>query len=131
MPPELRKLFKALPKPKTESKKFAEDDVEEISNALDFKSMIMSELKNDKSLLKMGDGNSSDGGSESAPSEDNLAPTELLKALPVADKTLKQKIKVQEKERMDKKRGNLTIKKDEKKRPPSAKEDKSPIKRRE
>ncbi len=49
----------------------------------------MSELKNDKTLLKMGDGNSSDGGSDSAPSEDNLAPTELIKALPVADKTLK------------------------------------------
>lgn len=40
----------------------------------------------------MGKGNSS-GGSDSAPSEDNMNPNELIKNLPVADKTLKLKIK--------------------------------------
>ena len=43
--------------------------------------------------MKMGEGESS-GGSDSAPSEDNLAAADLIKNLPVADKTLKAKIKM-------------------------------------
>lgn len=47
----------------------------------------------------MGEGGSSSG-SDSAPSEDNLPPQDLIKNLPVADKTLKQKIKQIEKEKL-------------------------------
>ena len=42
--------------------------------------------------MKIGDGDSSDG-SESAPSEDNLEASVLIKNLPEVDKTLKKKIK--------------------------------------
>ena len=73
------------------SKEFKEDDCAADAHddaQLDFKALLMNELKENKQLLKIGDGNSSEG-SDSAPSEDNLAPQELLKALPVADKTLK------------------------------------------
>ena len=54
--------------------------------------MLIQELTENKALMKLGEGNSSSG-SDSAPSEDNLNPIELLKNLPIADKTLKQKIK--------------------------------------
>jgi len=51
--------------------------------------MIIAELSENKNLLSLGDGNSSDG-SDSAPSEDNLNAAELIKNLPVADKTLQK-----------------------------------------
>jgi hypothetical protein len=54
--------------------------------------MLIQELTENKVLMKLGEGNSSSG-SDSAPSEDNLNTIELLKNLPIADKTLKQKIK--------------------------------------
>lgn len=60
--------------------------------------MLMQQLSENKSLLKMGDGGSSSG-SDSAPSEDNLPPQDLIKNLPVVDKTLKQKIKQIEREK--------------------------------
>jgi hypothetical protein len=54
----------------------------------------MQELNERKDLMKMGDGDSSSG-SDSAPSDDNLDAKELLKNLPVVDKTLKKKLKIE------------------------------------
>ena len=48
----------------------------------------MNELKQNKDLLKKGEGDSS-GGSDSAPSEDNLQPEEMVKIMPVVDKATK------------------------------------------
>ena len=56
--------------------------------------MLIQELNERKDLIKMGDGESSSG-SDSAPSEDNLDVKELLKNLPVVDKTLKKKLKIE------------------------------------
>jgi hypothetical protein len=87
-------MFKVKPKPQNPGatgKSFNEDKEDD---AIDFKNLILNELKENKTLLKMGDGGSSSG-SDSAPSEDNLAATELIKNLPVADKTLKAKIKTE------------------------------------
>jgi hypothetical protein len=64
--------------------------------------MIFNELVADKALIKCGDGDSS-GGSESAPSDDNLEAGELIKNLPDVDKGLRKKVKL-EKEKRDKER---------------------------
>lgn len=58
---------------------------------------MLAELSNNKELLKFGNSNSSDEsvGSDSAPSEDNLNASELIKNLPAADKTLKRKLKIE------------------------------------
>jgi hypothetical protein len=48
-------------------------------------------MKN-KKLINLGNGDSSEG-SDSAPSEDNMNPNDLIKNLPVVDKALKTKIK--------------------------------------
>ena len=60
--------------------------------------MILEELSENKSLIKIGQGDSSSG-SDSAPSDDNLNPADLLKNLPVADKVMKTKIKQIESEK--------------------------------
>ena len=52
----------------------------------------MAELSENRDLIKLGDGDSSNG-SESAPSDDNLNPADLMKNLPAIDKSLKQKLK--------------------------------------
>lgn len=98
VPPELKSMFKAKKVVKKKSnfledqeKSAAETDGAD-SEVEDVTSLIMQELSGNKNLIKMGQGNSS-AGSDSAPSEDNMNPTELLKNLPVADKALKQKIK--------------------------------------
>ena len=75
------------------TKEFSEDKPDPSA----FSNLIMNELKGNKELMKAGEGDSS-GGSDSAPSDDNLDATELIKNLPEADKTLKKKIK-QEKEK--------------------------------
>ena len=49
--------------------------------------ILIAELRNNKELLKLGDGDSSSG-SDSEPSEDNLEPAELIKNLPSVDKSL-------------------------------------------
>jgi hypothetical protein len=54
--------------------------------------MIIKELVGNKDLIKGGEGDSS-GGSESAPSDDNLEAAVLVKNLPTIDKSLKKKIK--------------------------------------
>jgi hypothetical protein len=54
------------------------------SNAI--KDIFANELKNNKELMKKGDENSSSG-SDSAPSEDNLDVEEIIKIIPVIDKT--------------------------------------------
>lgn len=114
------------PDPKNTSKTFKEDDNDAV---MDFKNMIMNELKENKQLLKIGDGGSSSG-SDSAPSEDNLAPTELLKALPAADKHLKNKIKTQEKEKNESKKNvnKMVLNKQPTKRVQSPQKDPSPTK---
>ena len=95
VPPELKTMFKAkkVVKKKTNFLEDQEKNPEPDSDSSeDVASLIMQELSGNKNLIKMGQGNSS-AGSDSAPSEDNMNPTELLKNLPVADKALKQKIK--------------------------------------
>jgi hypothetical protein len=68
--------------------------------------MIMTELSENKQLLKQGDGGSSSG-SDSAPSEDNLDAADLIKNLPVADKSLKLKLKQQQQEKVEAKKAAL------------------------
>ena len=94
---------------------------------MDFKQLIMDELRDNKQLLKAGDGGSSSG-SDSAPSEDNLAPTELLKNLPIADKTLKSKIKAEKDKNDSKKAGKMVLAKQPTKRVQSPQKDPSPTK---
>ena len=52
------------------------------------KSLLAVELKENKDLLRKGEGDSSSG-SDSAPSEDNLAPEDIIKVIPVLDKKTK------------------------------------------
>lgn len=54
----------------------------------DVTAMFEQELKEDKSLMAAGEGDSSDG-SESEPSEDNLPVEEVAKVVPIVDKTMK------------------------------------------
>lgn len=70
----------------------------------------MVELSENKELLKLGNGCSSSG-SESAPSEDNLNPTDLIKNLPALDKSLKQKLKQIETEKKSPLKQNKIVKK--------------------
>ena len=53
----------------------------------------MGEINSNAQLLNNAGGDDSSSGSDSAPSEDNMKPEELVKQLPTADKTLKQQIK--------------------------------------
>jgi hypothetical protein len=48
---------------------------------------LLTELRQNKQLLKSGDGDSTSG-SDSEPSEDNLEPNKLIKNLPTIDKAL-------------------------------------------
>ena len=70
-------------------KKFsAENDTpNQNEEALAVNRLLLAELRNNKELLKLGEGDSTSG-SDSEPSEDNLEPTELIKNLPTVDKTL-------------------------------------------
>jgi hypothetical protein len=70
---------------------------EATNNIERFNEIMFAELSNNKELLKSGNSNSSDEsvGSDSAPSEDNLNASELIKNLPAADKTLKRKLKIE------------------------------------
>lgn len=95
VPPELRDTFK-YKQPQGLSKQFTEDVPDH--PALSITEMIMAELSENKNLIKIGNGDSSSG-SDSAPSEDNLNPAELLKNLPVTDKIIKNKLKQIEIER--------------------------------
>ena len=52
------------------------------------RALFAEELKENKALLAKGDGDSSSG-SDSAPSEDNLDPEEIVKIIPAVDKKLK------------------------------------------
>jgi hypothetical protein len=79
IPPQIQHLF---PKP-IESAGDRPDSIHE---------MLMKELQEDKSLMDVGDGDSSDG-SESEPSEDNMPVEEVAKVVPVVDK--QQKIMLQ------------------------------------
>jgi hypothetical protein len=73
----------------------------------------MDELRENRDLMKKGDGDSSSG-SDDAPSEDNLKPDEIVKVLPVVDKKTKADLakqkKVKEKELKEQKsKKNLNI----------------------
>lgn len=89
VPPELGDIFK-VKQPQVSGKQFAEDTPD--LPALSISAMIVAELSENKNLIKIGNGDSTSG-SDSAPSEDNLNPAELLKNLPVSDKTVKNKLK--------------------------------------
>ena len=68
----------------------------------------MKELVGNKALIKSGEGDSS-GGSDSAPSDDNLEAAVLIKNLPEADKSLKKKIKIdKEKKERDEREKNAS-----------------------
>jgi hypothetical protein len=54
--------------------------------------IFLAELRNNKELVKQGEGDSTSG-SDSEPSEDNLEPAELIKNLPTVDKNLSQALK--------------------------------------
>ena len=71
---------------------------------------LMQELSEKKDLLKLGDGDSSSG-SDSAPSDDNLDATELIKNLPFVDKTLKKKLKQEADKKNELKRLNTNANK--------------------
>lgn len=58
------------------------------SKAHALKLMFAEELKDNKTLLDLGDGDSSSG-SDGAPSEDNLDAEEIMKIIPVLDKKTK------------------------------------------
>jgi len=70
-------------------KKFsAENDyTNQNEDALAVNRILLAELRNNKELLKAGEGDSTSG-SDSEPSEDNLEPSELIKNLPTVDKNL-------------------------------------------
>ena len=51
----------------------------------DMNAMFAEQLKNDKKLIAMGDGDSS-GGSDSEPSEDNLPLDQAADIIPIMDK---------------------------------------------
>lgn len=70
----------------------------------------MQELSEKKDLLKMGDGDSSSG-SDSAPSDDNLDAAELMKNLPIVDKTLKKKLKLEAERKNELKKQNANANK--------------------
>lgn len=71
---------------------------------------LMQELSEKKDLLKMGDGDSSSG-SDSAPSDDNLDAAELMKNLPIVDKTLKKKLKLEAERKNELKKQNANANK--------------------
>ena len=54
--------------------------------------MLLAELRNNKELVKCGDGDSTSG-SDSEPSEDNLEASELIKNLPIVHKSLSLALK--------------------------------------
>lgn len=60
--------------------------------------------------MKLGDGDSSSG-SDSAPSDDNLDAAELIKNLPIVDKTLKKKLKQEAEKKNEPKRLNTNANK--------------------
>ena len=75
-------------------KKFsAEQDSKNLNeDAETINRIFLAELRNNKELVKQGEGDSTSG-SDSEPSEDNLEPTELIKNLPTVDKNLSQALK--------------------------------------
>lgn len=70
-------------------KKFSaeNDDPNQNEDALAVNRILLAELRNNKELVKAGEGDSTSG-SDSEPSEDNLEPSELIKNLPTVDKSL-------------------------------------------
>ena len=70
-------------------KKFSaeQDSQNENEEAVQINRMLLAELRNNKELVKIGEGDSTSG-SDSEPSEDNLEASELIKNLPTVDKNL-------------------------------------------
>lgn len=61
-------------------------------NAYHLHQSLLAELRQNKQLMKSGDGDSTSG-SDSEPSEDNLEPTQLIRNLPAIDKALQFALK--------------------------------------
>ena len=93
--PELKPLLAAADAQMKIKKFSAEKDTSvQDEEALAVNRLLLAELRNNKELVKCGDGDSTSG-SDSEPSEDNLEPTELIKNLPTVDKSLSQALKKQ------------------------------------
>jgi len=69
-------------------KQFKEDEEKQGAGNHILKGLLMDELRENRDLMKKGDGDSSSG-SDDAPSEDNMKPDEIIKVLPVVDKKTK------------------------------------------
>lgn len=82
-------------------------------------SMLCDELKSNKDLLKKGDGDSSSG-SDSAPSEDNMNPEDIVKIIPVVDKKTKSDLQKLQKKKAQQQQKDLKSKKTLKKLPSKA-----------
>jgi hypothetical protein len=94
VPPELEGLFK----------------MKKVAGGPSITESLMQELSEKKDLLKIGDGDSSSG-SDSAPSDDNLDAAELMKNLPIVDKTLKKKLKLEAERKNELKKQNTNANK--------------------
>jgi len=94
VPPELEGLFK----------------MKKVAGGPSITESLMQELSEKKDLLKIGDGDSSSG-SDSAPSDDNLDAAELMKNLPIVDKTLKKKLKLEAERKNELKKQNANANK--------------------
>lgn len=78
------------------------------------KQVVLNEFTQNKELLRCGVGDSS--GSDSAPSEDNLQAEQLVKNLPIVDKTLKVQLKKEQEKK-------AKIEKEKKAEPPLRRQD--------
>lgn len=89
----------------------------------DYKDIIMKELREDKKLLKAGEGDSS-GGSDSEPSEDNMPIEEIAKVVPIVEKSAIKKLekvlnkKKKEEEEKEKEKQKEDLGKQPKSQPP-------------
>jgi hypothetical protein len=61
-----------------------------------YKNLLLDELRENRDLMKKGDGDSSSG-SDDAPSEDNMQPDEIVKILPMVDKKTRNDLAKQKK----------------------------------
>jgi hypothetical protein len=71
------------------------DNANQNEETLAVNRILLAELRNNKELVKAGEGDSTSG-SDSEPSEDNLEPAELIKNLPTVDKSLSLALKKQQ-----------------------------------
>jgi hypothetical protein len=87
LPQELKPMLTSESPLKVKKFSAENDTPNQNEDALAINRLLLAELRNNKELVKLGEGDSTSG-SDSEPSEDNLEPTELIKNLPTVDKTL-------------------------------------------